>query len=188
MLVVQSIRGGAETVKAERLAHLGSLSLNASNNFLDLRVLINEGLSVDECVGSHPSEDLLFVLGIHIDATDGQLFYLSKEVIVRLLDGTLVRLPSFKELHIQSSSISHFAIEPCLDCGVIGVGKGDSGAAFRKHELELTGLVELEELLDVSRLRRGRLWGLARRIVRYNVTEVYVFLGLDNGNDSGESK
>ena len=99
------------------------------------------------------------------------MFDLSKEVVVRLLDSALVRLPSFKELHIQSSCISHFAIEPCLDCSVISVGKGDS-RAYRFHELELSSLIELKELLDVSRLGRGRLWGLAGRIIRYKVTEV----------------
>ena len=71
VLVVQSIRGGTESVKAECLLFLLRHSLNALNNLVNLRVLIIEGLAVDESVVSNPGDDLLVVFSAHLHATDG---------------------------------------------------------------------------------------------------------------------
>ena len=103
VLVVQSIRGGTETVKAECLLLLFRHSLNALNNLVNFRVLIIEGLAVDEGVFSDPFNDLLVVFSAHLHATDGQFFDLGKEIVVWLGDNTLVILVSLKELHVQFS-------------------------------------------------------------------------------------
>ena len=151
MLVVQSIGGGAEAVQAKCLTHLISMSLNAGQNFVDLRVLVIERLPVDKSVFSHPLNDLLVGFSIHLHATDGQIFDLGKEIVVWLGDSTLVILVSLNELHVMSSRLSHFTFEPGLDSGIIGIGHGDSGLLW-PNELELAGFVFLEELLGESGL------------------------------------
>ena len=121
VLVVQSSWGGTEAVKAECCSHLGSLSLNAGKNILDLRIFVIKGLTVDKGVLRHPRKDLLVVLSTHFHATDSQIFDLGNEIVVWLGNSTLVILVSIDELHVQSSRISHFTFEPFHDSGIVGV-------------------------------------------------------------------
>ena len=151
VLVVQSIGGGAESVKAENLAIMVGLSLNASENVLNLRVFVVEGLAIDKSVLGHPGDDLLVVFSTHLHATDGQIFDLGKEIVVWLGDSTLVILVSLNELHVMSSRLSHFTFEPGLDSGIVGISHGDSGLLW-PNELELAIFVFLEELLGKSGL------------------------------------
>ena len=151
MLVVQSIGGGAEAVQAKCLTIPISLSLNAGQNFVDLRVFVIERLTVDKSVFSYPLNDLLVVFSAHLHATDGQIFDLGKEIVVWLGDSTLVILVSLNELHVMSSRLSHFTFEPGLDSGIVGISHGDSGLLW-PNELELAIFVFLEELLGESGL------------------------------------
>jgi len=146
MLIVKRSRSGTEAIQAELLTHFVSMSLHAKQNILDLRILVLEGHSVDKCVLSHPIHHLRLVLGIQLDAADGKVFDLGEEIFVWLLHSTFVGLECFKELLVQSSCLSLFALKPFHDRGIIGVGHRDSGA-LGPNELELTGIVELKELL-----------------------------------------
>ena len=60
-------------------------------------------------------------------------------------------LVCINELLIQSSCLGVFGCPPLHNRGIIGVGKGDSGV-LGPNELELTLIVELEELLGEGRL------------------------------------
>ena len=146
-----------------------SMSLNASQNFFDLRILILEGHSIDECVLSNPIKGLLPVLCIHFDATDGQVFDLGEEIVVWLRHSTFVSPVSFKELHVQSSCLSLFTLIPLTNRGIISIGEGNSGV-LRPNELELAVFILLEKLLGEGRLglRDNRVAGW---IIRYEFAE-----------------
>ena len=164
------------------LTHHVSLSLHLGKNFLDLRILVSDGLSVDESVGSHPREDLLFVLGIHLDATNGKIFNLGKEIVVGLLHLTFIGFVSVKELHVQSSCLSLFALPPLHDRFIIGVSEGD-GRFVGPNELELAGFVLFEQLLG-----EGGLGFWDSLIIIGDISGDSFLLGRSDGNDSGESE
>ena len=186
IVVIESIRCGTEGVQVERLAHLLSLRLNASKSFCDLRILIDGGLSVNESVGSHPSQHFLLGLGVELNATNSDFLNLGKEVVIRLSHCLLVVHPSMNELAVQIFSIPHFALEPFHDCFIIGVSEGD-GWALRMDELELTLFILLKDLFGHAGLWFGH--GLGLIVVSDpRVVGILFFLGCSDGNESGKSE